>query len=56
MLLNIQRLEVKPNKDYAEVVFLGDTHFGSKFSDKERAERMVEHCLKNHIYVMCMGD
>ena len=38
--LNRQTLICKPNKNYAEVVFIGDVHFGSPQFDKPR---FVEH-------------
>ena len=54
--LNRKKLEVAKEKDYAEVVFLGDVHWGSRQCDKNRFLRMVEHCVKNDVYVMLMGD
>ena len=51
---NKQTLQTKP-KGYAEVIFFGDVHIGSPECDLERAERMLEYCLKNRIYVFLMG-
>ena len=54
--LNKQVLQVKDGKDYAEVVFFGDWHYGSRECDNKRALRMLDYCLKKKIYVLLMGD
>ena len=54
--LNRQRLEIKPNKDYAEVVFCGDWHLGAREFDRPRLVRMLNYCLDKKIYVFLMGD
>ncbi len=55
--LNKQRLKVKDHgKEYAEVVFFGDTHWGSPQCDRDRARRMIQHCIDKNIYVLLMGD
>lgn len=54
--LNRQRLELKPNKDYAEFVAFGDIHYGHPCCDIERATRMRDYCLEHKIYVLGMGD
>lgn len=54
--LNRQVLTPKKGKDYAEVVFLGDTHLGSPQFDEPRFKAMLDYCLKNSIYVFLMGD
>lgn len=54
--LNKQTLKVKKGKDYAEVVFLGDVHYGSPQCDVKRFLAMVKYCLQNKIYVVLMGD
>lgn len=56
MKLNKQVLIVKSRKDYAEVVFLGDSHLGSPQFDEPRFLSMLDYCLKNKIYVFLMGD
>lgn len=56
MLLNRKVLAVKNGKDYAEVVFIGDSHLGSPQFDEQRFLSMLEYCLKNKIYVLLMGD
>jgi len=54
--LNKQRLSIAKGEDYAEVIFLGDVHYGSPQCDVPRFLRMVEYCLKNKVYVLLMGD
>ncbi len=54
--LNQQVLKVKKGKDYAEVVFFGDTHYGAKCCEVEKAQAMLDYCLKNKVYVLGMGD
>jgi len=54
--LNTKVLATKRGKDYAEVVFLGDCHYGSPQFDQPRFLSMVEYCLKNSLYVFLMGD
>jgi predicted phosphodiesterase len=43
-------------QDYAEVIFIGDIHYGSPQCDVNRFTRMVDYCVKHNIYVMLMGD
>ena len=54
--LNKQVLAVKKGTDCAEVVFLGDVHYGSKQCDVTRFLAMIDYCLKHSIYVFLMGD
>lgn len=54
--LNKQVLVPNKGKDYAEVVFIGDCHFGSPQFDKPRFLNMIDFCLKNRLYVFLMGD
>lgn len=54
--LNTKVLTPKKGKDYAEVVFFGDTHFGAKCCEVEKAQAMLDYCLKNKVYVLGMGD
>lgn len=54
--LNQQVLTPMGRKDYAEVVFLGDCHYGSPQFDKPRFLGMIDYCVKNNIYVFLMGD
>jgi len=53
---NKQHLEVKPNKDYAEVLFIGDIHLGSPQCDIQRFLKMIEYANEHKIYVFLMGD
>lgn len=54
--LNRQTLTCSQGKDYAEVVFLGDVHYGSPQFDRPRFLSMIEYCLKHKLYVFLMGD
>jgi hypothetical protein len=54
--LNRQKLALRDGKNYAEVVFFGDWHYGSPQSDNDRALRMLDYCHKKKIYVFLMGD
>lgn len=54
--LNRQTLVCKPHKDYAEVIFIGDAHYGSPQFDKPRFLAMLDYCLKQKLYVFLMGD
>lgn len=53
---NKKRLVAKTGKDYAEVLFLGDVHYGSPQFDEIRFQRQVDYCVKNRLYVLLMGD
>ena len=54
--LNRKHLTIKKGKDYTEVVFFGDLHYGAKECDIEKAKRMLDYCLEKEIYVLLMGD
>jgi len=54
--LNKQVLTPKKGKDYAEVIFIGDSHLGSPQFDRPRFLAMLDYCLKNSIYTFLMGD
>ena len=47
---------VPGNKGYASIVFWGDVHLGHPKCEEKRAKDMLAYCLKNHIYVIGMGD
>lgn len=53
---NKQILVPKKGKDYAEVVFLGDVHYGSPQCDVKKFLEQINYCLKHKIYVFLMGD
>lgn len=46
----------KKGKDYAEVMFFGDMHYGTKNCDVKKALENLDYCLKNSVYVYTMGD
>jgi hypothetical protein len=54
--VNKKTLKVKSGKDYAEMIFMGDTHLGSRNFNKEKFTAMLQYCLKKKIYVLLMGD
>jgi len=55
--IRLNRVHLDPNgKGYAEILFLGDIHYGHPGCDIERAQRMVDYCLKKHVYMLGMGD
>jgi len=53
---NRQRLSLNSKKNYSDVIFLGDVHWGSPQCDKERFKKMLEYCVKSNTYVFLMGD
>ena len=54
--LNKQELICHPGKDYASLIFFGDTHYGHPCCDVERIKEMLEYCLCHNIYILGMGD
>ena len=54
--LNKTILIPKKDKDYAEILFIGDVHYGSPQCDIPRFLAMLDYALKNDIYVLLMGD
>ncbi len=54
--LNKVRLALKKGQQYAELMFIGDCHYGSPQFDKPRFLAMLDYCLKNKLYVLLMGD
>lgn len=53
--LNQKRLELN-KKNEAEMMFIGDLHLGHPTCLLDKATRMLEYCLQNHVYVQLMGD
>jgi UDP-2,3-diacylglucosamine pyrophosphatase LpxH len=53
---NQRILNVKSGKQYAELLLLGDVHWGSPQCDTKRFLAQLDYCLKNGIYVHLMGD
>lgn len=54
--INRKTLTPQNGKDCAEVVLLGDAHFGSPQFDKPRFLKMLDYCKKNNLYILLMGD
>jgi len=54
--LNKVRLEVKPNKDYAELMAFGDWHYGHPQARDDKAKDMLNWCLKTNTSILLMGD
>lgn len=54
--LNVQYLAPRIGKNYADVMFIGDVHLGSKQFDRKRFEDMINFCNLNNFYVVLMGD
>ena len=54
--LNQQTLHLNKGANSADVMFIGDVHWGSPQCDKARFLRAVDYCLENNVYVMLMGD
>lgn len=54
--LNKVRLNRHVGEEYAELMFIGDTHYGSPQFDEPRFLAMLDYCLKNELYVLLMGD
>ncbi len=54
--LNKVRLTLKKGQQYAELMFIGDTHYGSPQFDEKRFLAMLKYCLDKEISVLLMGD
>ena len=54
--INRQELNLKDNKEYAELLFMGDIHFGHECCDIKRANNMRQYCLDKKVFVLGMGD
>jgi UDP-2,3-diacylglucosamine pyrophosphatase LpxH len=54
--LNRVTLVPRKGKDYAEVLFIGDVHYGSPQCDVKRFKEMLAYALHKHINVLLMGD
>ena len=53
---NKQKLNPKKDTKYAEVVFVGDVHYGSPQCNLKKFLEQLDYCLKHKIYVFLMGD
>lgn len=56
--IRLNRMTMKPsrNKDYAELLFWGDVHWGYPSSNLKKASEMLEYALDKKVYVLGMGD
>lgn len=55
--IRLNKVRLQPNKEgIAEILFIGDIHLGHPNCEIERAKSMLNFALKNHVYVMLMGD
>ena len=55
--IRLNKVTLDPNgKGYAELMFIGDAHYGSPQFDQPRFLAMLDYCLKNRLYVLLMGD
>lgn len=54
--IRLNRHSLNHNGQYAEVMFIGDVHYGSPQCDIERFLANINYCWKHKIYVYLMGD
>ena len=54
--LNKATLAMKDGEEYAELMFIGDAHYGSPQFDEPRLLAMLNYCLANDLHVVLMGD
>jgi len=54
--LNQVELLVRPDKEYAELLFFGDLHFGHEQCDVKAAKEMLDWALENRVFVLLLGD
>jgi UDP-2,3-diacylglucosamine pyrophosphatase LpxH len=54
--LNKVSLAPQSNKDYADLVLIGDVHYGADNCDLKRFLSMLDDCLDNKRHVHLMGD
>jgi hypothetical protein len=50
------KLELTEGQKYAELMFIGDAHYGSPQFDQPRFLAMLDYCLENKLHVLLMGD
>ena len=50
--LNKVRLRLRKGQKYAELMFIGDCHFGSPQFDQPRFLAMLDFCLKHKVHVI----
>lgn len=54
--LKKQHLELRKDKEYVEVQFIGDLHYGHPQAWTSRFKEFLEYALKHRNYVFFMGD
>jgi len=54
--LNKVKLENIKGKDYAEILFFSDLHYGHPQCHLEKAKAMLDYALEKGIYIFCGGD
>jgi UDP-2,3-diacylglucosamine pyrophosphatase LpxH len=54
--LNKVILKPKNKKDYSEILFFGDVHYGHPQCLDDEAKRMLKYAYEKGIYVLIMGD
>ena len=54
--LNIVRLQPRKDKDYVEILFFGDVHYGHPQCEEVKAKEMLRYAYDNNMYVILMGD
>lgn len=54
--LNRVTLTPRRGKNYAELLFIGDVHYGSPQCDVKRFKDMLAYALSKRIHVLLMGD
>lgn len=55
--IRLNRTILEPNNDnLAEVLFIGDIHYGHPNCEIERVTAMFDYAIKSHTYVLLMGD
>ena len=55
--IRLNKVTLKPNHPgYAELLFFGDLHIGHPQCEFQKAEKMLDYCLKHKMYVLLMGD
>lgn len=55
--IRLNKVRLQPNKDgVAELLFIGDIHYGHPNCEIEKAKAMLDWALKTKAYVLLMGD
>ena len=54
--IKCNRWVLRTKKEYAEVVFIADLHYGSPQANVKKFKAMLDYCLEKNIYTLFMGD